>query len=113
MARWSDEDLKQLEDPDTWDGQVEQRSPVKNQRSVVSVAFAREDYERVAQAARHHGMKTSEFIRNAALRQAQGSISISGAVTIADDRGGFRRVAVTVPSRVFEVTNQRDSSYTR
>lgn len=113
MVRWADEELRELEDPDTWETASESRPPVKNQRSVVSVAFAREDFEHVARAARQRGMRTSEFIRNAALRQASGSVSVSGAATISDGRGGFRRIAVTVPSRVFEVTNLEDESYTR
>ena len=39
-------------------------------RAVVSVAFARDDFEQVASAARQSDMKTSEFIRGAALAKA-------------------------------------------
>jgi hypothetical protein len=35
---------------------------------VVSVAFSRDDFERVVETARREGMRTSEFIREAALK---------------------------------------------
>jgi hypothetical protein len=54
-----------------WDFENAERRPgVKPSRTIVSVAFAREDFERVAQAARHAQMKLSEFIRNAAVNEA-------------------------------------------
>lgn len=43
------------------------REGVKSPRAVVSVAFAREDFELVARVARTSGMRTSEFIREASL----------------------------------------------
>jgi hypothetical protein len=45
--------------------------PVKSPRSVVSVSFGSDDLAIVANAAREAGMKTSEFIRNAAVEQAR------------------------------------------
>lgn len=62
------EELRELQDPASWeDGEDEVRPPVKAPRAVVSVAFARDDFQQVAEYARQHGMKTSEFIRHAAL----------------------------------------------
>ncbi|MBI4493224.1 MAG: hypothetical protein HY690_10585 [Chloroflexi bacterium] len=43
---------------------------MKNARVVVSVAFSRRDFERVAECAEKMGMRTSEFVREAALDRA-------------------------------------------
>lgn len=54
-----------------WDfDQVVVHSGVQKARAVVSVAFSREDFELVAKAANDKGMKTSAFIRDAALAKA-------------------------------------------
>ena len=58
---------EELQDPESWSDESEVRAPVKPQRAVVSVAFSREDFERVVEQAQRAGMKTSEFIRHAAL----------------------------------------------
>lgn len=82
-----EQELRELQDPGTWDdagGEV--LPPVKSPRAVVSVAFSAEDFRRVTEQARRRGMKTSEFIRNAALDRvgtdAGGGtvLSVSGAV---------------------------------
>jgi len=66
-----DEELRALEDPDEWDSDsAEVRPPSRSARAVVSVAFARDAFDRVADAAEREGMKTSEFIREAALARA-------------------------------------------
>lgn len=62
-------ELAELQDEESWDDEGDVRPAVKPQRAVVSVAFGRDDFERVATHARRHGMKTSEFIRRAALSQ--------------------------------------------
>lgn len=57
-----------------------------NRRAVVSVSMAREDFERVSEYARKHGMKTSEFLRQAALdrigyqRAELVSVRVSGSI---------------------------------
>ena len=55
-----------------WDlaGAVTQ-PPVKNRRSVVSVAFPSEQFQAVARAAREQGKKLSAFIREAAMRAVE------------------------------------------
>ena len=87
------EDEKALQDEATWDFSQETVSPgIKKARAVVSVAFAREDFGQVSNAARQSNMKTSEFIRNAALAQAKaityltsfGWSGISGGGSITD-----------------------------
>ncbi len=45
--------------------------PIKNRRSVVSVAFPAADFQTVAAAARKHGKGLSTWIREAALRAAR------------------------------------------
>jgi hypothetical protein len=65
-----EQELAELQDPRNWeDTDDEIRPPVKAPRAVVSVAFARDDFLRVTEQARRLGMKTSEFIRKAALDQ--------------------------------------------
>ncbi len=82
---WNTDELDELQDPEAWDkGEV--RPAVKSPRAIVSVAFAREDFERIADYATRHGMKTSEFIRRAALetvaprRPAPAMIIVTGSV---------------------------------
>jgi hypothetical protein len=66
-----EQEVRALEDPEEWDSeQAEVRPPSKSARAVVSVAFPRDDFDRVSDAARSEGMKTSEFIREAALARA-------------------------------------------
>lgn len=80
-------DHEELQRRDQWeedDGEVHE--PAKTRRAVVSVAFSREDFERVAECARGLGMKTSEFIRETALDHARPSrsyhteVKVSGSV---------------------------------
>lgn len=67
----SDHDPQELQDPAAWDlDRAEKRPPVKEGRAVVSVAFARKDFDRVAEAAERLGQRLSEFIREAALDKA-------------------------------------------
>lgn len=51
-----------------WDlDAAEARRGVAKPRAVVSVAFARDDFDRVSECAEQQGKKTSEFIREAAM----------------------------------------------
>ena len=64
-------ELRELQDPNAWDlERAERRPPVKSGRTVVSVAFPRKDFARVAMAAERLGQRISEFIREAALEKA-------------------------------------------
>ena len=60
--------------PDQWDEEgaelVEPQAP-QTRRTVVSVAFPKQDFELVAESAARIGMKLSEYIRTAVLRQAK------------------------------------------
>lgn len=72
-----------LQHPETWDfDKAEKRPAVKTPRVVVSVAFSRVDFDLVAESAATMGMRTSEFIRHAALERAgnqrQFSVQFSG-----------------------------------
>jgi hypothetical protein len=64
------------EDGDLWDPgfcdheTAEERPAVKRARAVVSVAFPRQDYDLVAEAARRADVRISEFIRRAAMTAA-------------------------------------------
>jgi len=81
-----------LQEPAAWDDDsAEILPPVKAPRAIVSVAFARPDFERVAEYARRHGMKTSEFIRAAALERATDQTPPRSVIlSITDGRGGFQ-----------------------
>jgi hypothetical protein len=68
----SESEEREYQDPTTWEhGDNDRREPVKNTRAIVSVAFARSDFEFVAEAARREAMRTSEFIRTAAMERAE------------------------------------------
>ena len=71
--KMADRELNVLEDPDEWNSErAEERPPSASARAVVSVAFNGDDFDRVSDAARRAGMKTSEFIRAAALERSSG-----------------------------------------
>jgi hypothetical protein len=60
----------ELENEDHWNfDTAEVRRGVVRSRAVVSVAFAREDFQRVSEYAELQGKRTSEFIREAALEK--------------------------------------------
>lgn len=86
MGKLSEEGLAELQDPQTWDDEEDAVRPaVKSPRAIVSVAFSREDFEVLVAHAKQHGMKTSEFIRRAALermspKQQPVAVSVTGAV---------------------------------
>lgn len=103
-----DTELRELEDRETWDDDVgEVRPPVKAPRAVVSVAFARDDFERVSEFARRAGMKTSEFIRRSAL-EAVGS-QVSG-VTITSITGSIHTDYVQVRPRAARTTSTMEET---
>jgi len=66
-----DDELRELEDPASWDQNgVEARPAVRNARGVVAVEFAGEDLERLARSAAEAGMSLAAFVRHAALEKA-------------------------------------------
>ena len=72
------ENLSNLENPEVWD--LEAKSKVKastGQRVVVSVAFPGVEFDKVAEAADRFGMKTSQFIRTAAIEKASEEPKVS------------------------------------
>jgi hypothetical protein len=68
----NDKDLKALENSENWDWEnAETESGTKNRRAIVSVAFPREDFKKVAECARQIGVSVSAFIRHAAVDTAE------------------------------------------
>ena len=67
MKNNNDSELEKLENWDT--NQAEVRQPQKPSRVVFSVAFQRDDFDRVSKYAESIGKKTSEFIRDAAIEK--------------------------------------------
>lgn len=93
MSRVSLEELTELQDPDTWEDDEDPIRPaVKSPRAIVSVAFAREDFENVADFAEQNGMKISEFIRRAALER----ISPNGRAAVESVTGGVQTSYATI-----------------
>lgn len=71
------DEMEDLEKPDNWDfDNAVEHPPVKGRRAVVSVAFPRDDFQLVSGTAEQLGMKTSEFIRKAAVEKASVSAEI-------------------------------------
>ena len=67
----TDDELRDLEDPENWDYEkAERHTGTRPARVVVSVAFRREDFKLVAETAERVGMTTSGYIREAALDKA-------------------------------------------
>jgi hypothetical protein len=82
------DELEELQNPDNWDYERAERRPAaKGGRSIVSVAFPREDFEVVADAAEREGEKLSEFVRKAALTRARHHESAPATATVSG--GGF------------------------
>jgi len=102
----------ELRNPETWDvasGVV--RPGMKTARAVVSVAFSREGFNRVANAAVSSGVKTSEFIREAALEKANilarvtdfdwNGIALNGSVLVySPESSGTSTNPVTVTNKL-------------
>lgn len=65
----SDDDTA-LENAEEWDfDRAELSKPAPSRRTVVSVSVSRDDFDRLSSHAERIGMRTSEFIRRAALAQ--------------------------------------------
>src|SRR5688500_8727314 len=66
------DNLTQLDDPEEWDFErAELAKPVQSGRTVVSVSISKDDFGRLSTYAERLGMRTSEFIRRAALAYVQ------------------------------------------
>lgn len=71
-SQMNEEEIRELEAPENWDFEgAEKHEGTKAARAVVSVAFRSEDFKHVVQAAERAGMKTSEYIREAALQRVE------------------------------------------
>jgi hypothetical protein len=71
VSHWTEEELAELEDPDTWDWESMERHPGNpRHRSFVSVEFAAQEFQAVAKAAHASQVPLTEFIRAAAVAQA-------------------------------------------
>ncbi len=71
MSRWTDEELKELEEADQWDWDSGELCPgVKNRQTAVKVVFAGADFDRLSEAAQQLGVSTVQFIHDAAVARA-------------------------------------------
>jgi hypothetical protein len=99
MKNKNDSELERL---DTWDtDNVEVRQPQKPSRVVFSVAFKRDDFDLILKYAEFCGMKTSEFIREAAIEKALGQGELlfgSGSQHASWIIGGDKMVPTTTAS---------------
>lgn len=84
------DELEDLEKPDNWDfDNAVEHPPVRGRRAIVSVAFPRDDFQLVSGTAAKVGMKTSEFIRKAAIEKASTSAEILSIAWIGGTAGQF------------------------
>jgi len=85
---------REVQDPNAWDWEHAERRPGgESKRVFVSVAFSREQFEAVAERAREHGMKTSDFIRSAALSSTSSPASARTPPDSADAASKRRRAS--------------------
>jgi hypothetical protein len=76
MSKWTDEELAELEDPETWDWEsAEEHPPVQTPGARVPVRFSAAELGVLERAAEQAGLKLTAYVRAAALARAQ-----SGAV---------------------------------
>lgn len=67
-------DLDDFANPESWDfDNAELRQPERAGRTVVSVSMSRDEFQLVGEYADQIGMKTSEFLRKAALARVRGT----------------------------------------
>ena len=98
MPRWSDEELKELEDPDAWDLEnLEPAVRTRSPRAVVSVAFNAVDFDRLAAAVERSGKKLSTFIREAAMERASPSPKTTTFESFGGTSGSFAVSAMLGP----------------
>jgi hypothetical protein len=65
-----DDEERELMDPDTWDwDSIEELPPVPNPGVVLAIRLSREEFTRLAQAARAEDQSTSEYVKQSALRR--------------------------------------------
>ena len=90
----ADQDVNSLEHEDNWDfTRAERRSGNRRVRTILSVAFSREDFDRVSACAEQSNEKVSEFVRTAALERAQ---RLNGGTTLtAVSESGWRIISTT------------------
>lgn len=83
-----DREIQALENSEEWEFEHATKRPgVKGRRAVVSVAFAREEFEIVDEGAERSGEKLSEFIRKAALGRAARHSAIAAPALISGSSG--------------------------
>ncbi len=68
MTPEEERELRELQDPDTWDWDTgELHPPVPNPRAVVAVEFASDEFQRVGIAAHQAGVRVTQFIHDLVL----------------------------------------------
>ena len=68
----AEQDIKSLENENNWDfTRAERRSGNRGVRTILSVAFSREDFDRISTSAELSNERVSEFVRTAALERVQ------------------------------------------
>ena len=95
----NEKELNELQDPGSWDeDSLSIHEPSKPRRVIVSVAFSREAFERIAQAAESQNKPTSTYIREAALA------SVAPARVAAAEWRGHGVIAGTMSSTAMEAS---------
>ena len=86
----NEHEVEDLERPENWDYKHAERRPgVRKTRTVLSVAFPRDDFELISQYAQGLGMKVSEFVRKAALEKASARANVAMLEWMGGTSGSF------------------------
>ena len=108
------DELRELQDPASWDfDRAEARPPAKRPRAVVSVAFSREDYDRVTELARRSNMRTSEYIRAAALGHVRSQPAVVRFSATSSGSGLLQGDFTSAANASFSVEDQPEDVPTR
>jgi hypothetical protein len=109
----NDKDPKDLENPETWDWEnAETESGTKNRRTVVSVAFPREEFKKVADCAQKAGMSLSAFIRQATTDAAEDfSLGTQKSKMLPSEPGTYETPTLSEPVRWMTTVEAKTQSF--
>jgi hypothetical protein len=71
-----DDEERELMDPETWDwDSLEELPPSPISGAVLAIRLSREEFARLAQAARAEGLTTSEYVKQSALSRVMQDVA--------------------------------------
>ncbi len=107
----NDKDIENLENPENWDWEnAETVSGTKNRRTIVSVAFPRSDFKKVAECARQIGMSVSAFVRHSAVDTAEKVSSANNKAKLISSEPGTYALPGNVGLTTWRMSNAKESN---